>query len=61
MAINSIAKAKAEGKYKGRAPTARDKSHHVLKLKAEGKTPMEIVELAGISRASVFRILKAAA
>ena len=30
-----IARAKAEGKYKGRAPTARRKSEEVLKLKDE--------------------------
>ena len=31
-----IAKAKAEGKYKGRAPTARVKSDDVRRLKREG-------------------------
>jgi DNA invertase Pin-like site-specific DNA recombinase len=54
-----IAKAKAEGKYKGRAPTARDKSDMVMNLRREGKTPMEIVAAVGISRASVFRIIRA--
>ncbi|MBX5145387.1 recombinase family protein [Rhizobium lentis] len=53
-----IAKAKAEGKYKGRAPTARNKASRVLALKAEGKTPTEIQAELSISRASVFRILK---
>jgi DNA invertase Pin-like site-specific DNA recombinase len=53
-----IAKAKAEGKYQGRAPTAQRKAGDVLKLKAEGKTVPQIVEALGISRASVFRILK---
>ena len=53
-----IAKAKAEGKYKGRQPTARAKSAEVMKLRAEGVAPMAIVEQLGISRASVFRILK---
>lgn len=56
-----IAKAKAEGKYKGRAPTARSKAEEVVRLKQEGMTPMEIVGKVGISRASVFRILKEAA
>jgi len=56
-----IAKAKAEGKYKGRVPTARAKTVEVLKLKAEHKTTNEIIEATGISRASVFRILKDAA
>lgn len=56
-----IAKAKAEGKYTGRQPTAQRKASDVLKLKAEGKTVPQIVEALGISRASVFRILKEAA
>lgn len=53
-----IAKAKADGKYKGRAPTARSKASMVLALRADGKTPAEIQAALGISRASVFRILK---
>ncbi len=53
-----IAKAKAEGKYKGRKPTARAKSTEVVKLKAEGKTADAIAEALEISRASVFRILR---
>jgi DNA invertase Pin-like site-specific DNA recombinase len=56
-----IAKAKAEGKYKGRAPTARSKAEDVVRLRREGMAPMEIVKAIGISRASVFRILKEAA
>ncbi|MFK5980373.1 MAG: recombinase family protein [Rhizobiaceae bacterium] len=54
-----IAKAKAEGKYKGRKATAMAKGGDVLRLKTEGKTVNEIIEEAGVSRASVFRILKA--
>lgn len=56
-----IAKAKAEGKYKGRARTARSKAEDVIRLRNEGKSPMDIVKVVGISRASVFRILKEAA
>lgn len=52
-----IAKAKAEGKYKGRAPTARVKGSEVLRLKAGGKTAAEIARVVGISRASVYRLL----
>jgi DNA invertase Pin-like site-specific DNA recombinase len=55
-----IAKAKAEGKYKGRAPTARGKTDEVLALRQEGKTPLDIASALGISRASVFRILQSA-
>ncbi|MGR3500542.1 MAG: recombinase family protein [Limimaricola soesokkakensis] len=53
-----IAKAKAEGKYKGRAPTARAKSAQVLELSDAGKGATEIAEAVGIGRASVYRILR---
>lgn len=55
---DGIAKAKAEGKYKGRAPTARSKTDIVLAMRADGKTVANIQATLGISRASVFRILK---
>jgi DNA invertase Pin-like site-specific DNA recombinase len=55
-----IAKAKAEGKYKGRAPTARMHAEKVRQLKAAGVRPSEIARQIGISRTSVFRILTAA-
>ena len=55
-----IAKAKAEGKYKGRAPTARAQAEKVRRLKASGLGPSEIARQVGISRTSVFRILTAA-
>ena len=53
-----IAKAKAAGKYKGRAPTARRKAADVVRLKAEGKTGDQIAMELGIGRAIVFRILR---
>ena len=52
-----IAKAKAEGKYKGRAPTARAKAEEVLRLHAEGVGGTEIAKRLGIGRASVYRII----
>ena len=55
-----IAKAKAEGKYRGRAPTAQAKRPEVLALKADGVGVAEIVRRTGASRASIYRILKAA-
>ena len=55
-----IAKAKAEGKYKGRAPTARAQAEKVRQLKQAGVGPSEIARQVGISRTSVFRILTAA-
>ncbi|WP_422074434.1 recombinase family protein [Tranquillimonas rosea] len=53
-----IAKAKAEGKYKGRKPTARAKASEVLDLHKTGKGATEIAEEVGIGRASVYRILR---
>ena len=50
-----IAAAKAAGKYRGRAPTARSKTSEVLRLKAEGKTVAQIAQTVGISRASIYR------
>ncbi len=55
-----IASAKADGKYKGRAPTAQRQGEKVKLLKAEGKTVEQIMTELNISRSSVFRILRAA-
>jgi DNA invertase Pin-like site-specific DNA recombinase len=54
-----VAKAKAEGKYKGRAPTARAKAPEVQRLRKEGIGPTEIAKRLRISRASVYRVLGA--
>ena len=56
-----IAKAKAEGAYKGRQPTARAKAADVLRLAGEGVTREQIAAQCGIGVASVYRILAAAA
>jgi DNA invertase Pin-like site-specific DNA recombinase len=54
------ANAKAEGKYKGRLPTARAKSEEVIALfKANGR-PSEIARSVEIGRVSVYRILNGA-
>jgi DNA invertase Pin-like site-specific DNA recombinase len=53
-----IAKAKAEGKYKGRKATARAKSAEVTALVSEGVRPTDIARRLGIGRASVYRILE---
>jgi DNA invertase Pin-like site-specific DNA recombinase len=53
-----IAKAKAEGKYKGRKPTAMAKAAEVKRLAAEGVGATKIAEELSIGRASVYRILE---
>ena len=49
-----VAKAKAEGKYKGRAPIARAEAPEVRQLH---KGATEIARRLQISRASVYRVL----
>jgi hypothetical protein len=58
MGIDFIAKAKAEGKYRGGIPTARAKAKQVIALVDAGKTKAEVAEELGISIRSVFRILR---
>ena len=53
-----IAKAQSEGKYRGRAPTARANAHQVFALDRAGKTREAIAKEVGISLVSVFRILR---
>ncbi|WP_294608285.1 recombinase family protein [uncultured Roseovarius sp.] len=52
-----IAKAKADGKYKGRKPTAMAKADEVMKLAREGMPPLKIAKALGIGKSSVYRIL----
>lgn len=52
-----IAKAKAEGKYKGRKPTAKAQTSEIERLKAGGLGATEIAARLGIGRASVYRAL----
>ena len=53
-----IAKAKVEGRYKGRAPVPEAKAAEVLRLRAEGLTADAIVKATSVGRTSVFKILK---
>lgn len=55
-----IAEAKAEGKYKGRVPTAQWQADQVMAMRNAGKKAEAIAADLGISRASVFRVIKAA-
>lgn len=52
-----IAKAKAEGRYLGRKPTARAQADDVQKLASEGVSPTDIAKQLGIGRTSVYRCL----
>jgi len=52
-----ISKAKAAGKYKGRAPTARQKADQVLELIGQGWKQTDVAVELGISRSSVQRIV----
>lgn len=58
--MEGIAKAKREGKYKGRKPTARAKAQDAVALFKQGKTVTEIAKHTGIGRGSVYRALQAA-
>lgn len=57
---HGIARAKAEGKYKGRAATAQAQAASIRAFKASGVAVAEIVRRTGVSRASVYRILSEA-
>jgi DNA invertase Pin-like site-specific DNA recombinase len=57
--LEGIAKAKAEGVYKGRKPSI-DRAE-LRRLQSEGLGATEIAKRLGIARASVYRLLEAAA
>jgi len=52
-----IQKAKAEGKYRGRAPTARAKAGEVEAMLAAGESPTVVAKKLGIGRSSVYRTM----
>jgi DNA invertase Pin-like site-specific DNA recombinase len=54
-----IAKAKSEGRYKGRPPSL-DRAA-VRRMQAEGIRPTAIAEKLGVARSSIYRILEEAA
>lgn len=56
--LAGIAKAKADGKYKGRKPTAMAKRDEVVALIGSGLTRQAVAERLGIGVASVYRALK---
>ena len=56
-----IAKAKSEGIYRGRKPTARAKAAEVAEMKAAGMSVRAIAEALGISVGSVHGMIKVTA
>lgn len=54
-----IAKAKAEGKYKGRKPVAMSQAEVIQELASEGLTKAAIAQRLGVSERSVYRAMKA--
>ncbi|WP_131753245.1 recombinase family protein, partial [Legionella feeleii] len=57
--LEGIQRAKQEGKYKGRKPTARSKSSEVMELINQGFTRTAIAKKLNMGIASVYRIIKA--
>lgn len=56
---DGIAKAKAEGKYKGRKPVAMSQAETIQHLASEGLTKAAIAQRLGVSERSVYRAMKA--
>lgn len=55
--LEGIAKAKAEGKYKGRAPTVARQADQIRAMHASGDKPAHIARSLGVARSSVYRML----
>ena len=55
--VEGIKKAKAEGKYKGRVPTAMRQADKVKSLVEAGVQRLQVQEQLGISKASYYRCL----
>lgn len=55
-----IAKAKAEGKFKGRAPTVERQRTEIEALLSQGLGPTSIAEKLGVARSSVYRVAQSA-
>ena len=55
-----IAKAKGEGKYRGRKPTARAKAEDIKALSASGLSMSAIAAQLGIGKGSMHRVISGA-
>ena len=53
-----IVKAKADGKYKGRAPTAMRRAREIKEMATKGAKKTDIARLLGMSERSVYRALR---
>jgi len=58
--VEGIKRAKADGKYKGRVPSAMKQADKVKALVEAGVDRVQIMEQLGISKASYYRCLKLA-
>jgi DNA invertase Pin-like site-specific DNA recombinase len=56
--MEGIAKAKAEGRYRGRPPTKPALAPEVRRRRAEGQSPTQIARELGMSRTTVYALLK---
>lgn len=54
-----IADAKAQGKYKGRVPTAQRKGDEAVAMLQAGTKPAAVARKLGIGRSSLYRIMRA--
>src|ERR1700739_4640259 len=52
-----IAKAKAEGKYRGRKPTVAVQAEQIKAMVAAGEKPSHVARKLGVARSSVYRML----
>jgi DNA invertase Pin-like site-specific DNA recombinase len=53
---DGIAEAKAQGKYKGRKPTAQAKKAEVVAMLAQGRSKKDVAMALGVSERSVYRV-----
>jgi DNA invertase Pin-like site-specific DNA recombinase len=53
-----IAKAKGEGKYRGRKPTVAKQADQIRAMHAAGEKPAHIARKLGVARSSIYRMLE---